>query len=194
MLVVMMNTAETPDFINEQLVVEPAKPEDAADIYNVQRLTWIATYPNERVGISVDDVRARVEGKNGELIDKQVNRWRETINQSRQLSVARMNGKVVGFVAPFFDEQAQQKRVGALYVLPDVQGKGVGQALMTAALQYLGRDDDIYLHVASYNDDAINFYKKQGFVMTGKDVTGGVSPLLDGRHIPEVEMVLPSAY
>ncbi|MFZ2544425.1 MAG: hypothetical protein WAW80_00375 [Candidatus Saccharimonadales bacterium] len=54
----MNRNPETP---NEAYAIDEAQPDDAAGIFDVQRKTWIATYPNESEGISVEDVRERVE-------------------------------------------------------------------------------------------------------------------------------------
>lgn len=50
-----------------------------------------------------------------------------------------------------------------MYVAPEAQGKGVGSKLMNQVLDWYGRDQDIYLEVVSYNQNAINFYKRFGF-------------------------------
>jgi ribosomal protein S18 acetylase RimI-like enzyme len=174
--------------------VERARPADAPALYDVMRTTWLHTYPNDGLAISVEDIRARIEGRNGEDIATRVERWRETIaNPDRDVFVAREGEHVVGYVAPFFDETEQHYRVGGLYVLPAAQGKGLGHRLLEASIASIGRELDIYLHVVTYNVRTIAFYKRHGFVETGRDMTGSTAGLGDGRHIPEMEMVLPAA-
>ncbi len=173
---------------NPSVVIEKANPNDAEDVFNVQRLTWLATYPNEQAGITEHYIRVRIEGENGDRIPQKVERWRnriETTDGSCSVFVARLNDKVVGFVAPgFIDEK---RRLGAIYVLPEAQGHGIGSRLLQQAIEWHGQDDDIYLHVASYNHNAINFYKRFGFIETGKDITDEDT---QGNQIPEIEMVL----
>ncbi|MEI8338902.1 MAG: GNAT family N-acetyltransferase [bacterium] len=179
--------------IRQSLTIESAKPEDAEGIYDVQRFTWQDTYVNGELGITPEAVRLRTEGENGELISKKIERWRDTIiNNSRDVYVARSGDKVVGFVAPFYDEENEQYRIGALYVLPEAQGIGAGRALIQKAIEQLGPENDIYLHVASFNDNAIDFYSKSGFVKTGHNITSDPITFSGGVKLPELEMIRKS--
>jgi GNAT superfamily N-acetyltransferase len=93
---------------------------------------------------------------------------------------------VVGFTAPFV-ESSGRRRVGALYVLPSVQGSGIGHRLLARNLAWHGEEQDVYLTVAGYNERAKAFYARHGFVFTGQR---GVDELvIDGVVMPELEMV-----
>jgi ribosomal protein S18 acetylase RimI-like enzyme len=184
-------TMAKQEFDNQAVQVEVAKPEDAEGVFDVQRLTWLATYPNTEAGITEEDIRVRVEGEHGELIPQKIERWRkgiEAAGSERATFVVRDNDKVVGFVAPAIRDG--QRRIGAIYVLPETQGKGVGGKLLQKALEWHGRDEDIFLHVATYNHNAIDFYKKNGFEETGTEIKDEVAQLGSGKEIPEIEMVL----
>jgi ribosomal protein S18 acetylase RimI-like enzyme len=58
-----------------------------------------------------------------------------------------------------------------LYVLPDFQGKSAGKNLLNTVINYVKvqRGKVIYLNVNKYNDQAIGFYKKQGFTVTKEE-------------------------
>lgn len=182
----------TQEYTKQPLEVEPAKPEDAAEVFDVQRRTWLDTYPNEAAGVTYEDLKARLEGENGELIPQKVERWKEGIESTggkRATFVVRDNGgKIVGFVAPGI--MGGQRRIGAIYVLPEAQGKGVGGKLLQKSIEWHGRNEDIFLHVASYNQNAIDFYKKYGFEQTDAEIVD--EKALENGHapIPEIEMVL----
>lgn len=184
-------TFMTQEFNNQLFIVEPAKPENAEGVFNVQRLTWLATYPNADADISEDDIRIRLEGRHGELIPKKIERWREAIEiggDKRATFVVKDGGKIVGFVAPGVIDG--QRRIGAIYVLPEAQDKGIGGALLNRALDWHGHDKDILLHVASYNKSAIDFYKRNGFEYTGNSIRDEGAQRGAGKEIPEVEMAL----
>ncbi len=176
----------TQEFTKQPVEVEEARPEDAAEVFDVQRRTWLDTYPNEKAGVTYDDLKLRLDGENGELIPQKVERWKQGIESTgdrRATFVVRDNGKIVGFVAPGI--MNEQRRIGAIYVLPEAQGKGIGNALLKKSIEWHGRDDDIYLHVATYNQNAIDFYKRNGFMETGTKIEDDGTP-----QIPEIEMVL----
>lgn len=177
------------EVVRQPIHIEQAQPEDAEAIFDVQRRTWLATYPNDAFGITYEDIRKRVEGEHGERVQKNVQRWKKSIELSggtQAIFVVRENGHVVGFVAP--GTWNQQCRVGALYVAPEAQGRGIGAALLAKAIKWHGHDKDIFLRVAPYNQNAINFYRSHGFKETDNPVEDDHTP-----PIPEIEMVLSAA-
>jgi Predicted P-loop ATPase fused to an acetyltransferase len=186
---------EHPTPINETerrlTEVRPATPADAEAIYDVQRQSWLATYPNAERGITKEDIRIKIEGEHGELKDQIIQKWRKRIEggvEQRAVFVAQDRDEVVGFVAPVV--RNDQRRIGAIYLLPEAQGKGIGKQLLERAIEWHGRDDDIYLHVIAYNDNAITFYERNGFVQTDAEVNDNAAQLPGGKSMPEIEMVL----
>lgn len=181
----------TQEYTKQPLEVELAKPEDAAEVFDVQRQTWLDTYPNEEAGITYENIRVRLEGENGELIPQKVERWRkgiESTGEKRAVYVIRDEGKIIGFVAPGI--MNDQRRIGAIYVLPEAQGKGVGSKLLQKSIEWHGRNEDIFLHVANYNQNAIDFYKRHGFEQTDNKIVDEAALQKGNVPIPEIEMVL----
>lgn len=170
--------------------VERAVPGDAEAISELLRITWLATYPNEEIGITEEDIRLRTEGEQGERIPKNIENWRtriETNDGSMAVFVVRYQDKILGMTSTTIVEG--KRNIGAMYVHPNAQNKGVGSRLMQSALDWHVREDDTCLLVASYNQNAISFYEKFGFVKTQTEVvdTGNV---YKNTKIPEIEMVL----
>ena len=77
-----------------------------------------------------------------------------------------------------------------IYVLPEFQGKGIGKMLWNEFKDYLDPKKDTILQVATYNQNAIEFYKKLGFVDSGKRLLNEKWRMKSGSIIPEMEMVL----
>lgn len=173
--------------------IEKAEPTDAADISRVSRKTWQATYPNEELGITVEDIRERTDGRDGELVDQKIELWRNTIESSgenHEVFVARVGDEVVGFINPKIGKNGK-RRLGAIYVSPEAQGNGYGAALLLTALEWHGGESDIYLQVTAYNQSAIEFYERFGFKRTGRQVEDRLSKSNGFPELPLIEMVLP---
>jgi GNAT superfamily N-acetyltransferase len=172
--------------------IRAATPPDAADICTVQARTWLATYPNEELGITREGLRRHLEGKDGERIADRITWTRMRIEEHLAAPaggcdfVAVRAGEIVGFTAPFV-ESAGRRRVGALYVLPAVQGSGLGHRLLERNLAWHGEGQDVYLMVAAYNERAKRFYTRHGFVFTGQPAEDELA--IDGVVMPELEMV-----
>jgi hypothetical protein len=62
-----------------------------------------------------------------------------------------------------------------------------GGLLLTRTLAWHGDDQDVYLMVAAYNERAMRFYARFGFVVTGP--AAGDALAIDGVVVPELEMV-----
>lgn len=182
-----------PEFDSQAVTIERAVPDDAETICDIRDRAWLEAYPNAELGITVDDVRLMAQGPKGEYVPRRIAYLKEQFAKEdgtgETTFVAKVDGKVVGFIDPRIDEQ-NRRRVGAIYVAPEAQGKGVGSKLMNQVLDWFGRDQDIYLEVVSYNTNAINFYEHFGFVQTD-----AVVPDEEGRpdylkKLPQIEMVL----
>lgn len=83
-------------------------------------------------------------------------------NQARQRYVAEFDGKIVGYAGLDFNKAVLTE----CYVLPEFSGKGVGTALVQTVEEAAREADLMSLSVlASLN--AVNFYRKSGFVEGG---------------------------
>ena len=162
--------------------IRDAVSTDADGIRQVQRLTWLATYPNDALGITREDIEAL-------FAEQAAQPRRHAINAhtQRHLWVAKGQTGIVGMCLARTEDEI--RHIQALYVLPDYQGQGIGKRLMHAALAWLGADQPVTLGVATYNTQAIAFYQRLGFV-PGETSSPFPAPALpSGRVIPEFEMV-----
>ena len=104
------------------------------------------------------------------------------------IHVALDEDKVVGFVAYGGCRNADLPLAGevfAIYVLSDYYCKGVGTALMRAALDQLDGYPQVAVWVLKDNARAIAFYRKCGFAFDGTEQT-----ITLGTPVSEVRMIL----
>ena len=171
--------------MSDNITIEIGTPQDSLGITIVRRETWLSTYPNKEVGITREDIENKL---NLRTIDEDVKRLNERISNdsSSRAFVAKNGEKIIGFILVV--KGKVQNKVRAFYILSEFQGQGIGGRLMNKALEWLGNDKDLALEVADYNMQAINFYKKFGFVENGV-ASSPAAKLSDGKEIPEIIMV-----
>lgn len=103
--------------------------------------------------------------------------------------IAKDDNKVIGVFRLIKREEVNQLQ--AIYILPEYQRQGIGHMFWQKALAFFDPSKDTIVQVATYNINAINFYKKLGFIDTGKRFTEERHRMLvSGVLIPETEMIL----
>lgn len=70
-------------------------------------------------------------------------------------------GKAAGFIS------LVGEKVCALFVAPEMQGKGIGRALLEHAMVLKG---NLSLKVYRENENALRFYEKRGFAAVGEEI------------------------
>lgn len=175
--------------MHHNITVRKSIPDDIYEIREVEKITWLNTYPNEKAGVTLEDIESRFknddtpEGK--QKIEKKKSKYN---NKDIQTWVAVENTKVIGFCVA--GKENGKDRILAIYVLPQYQGKKIGNALITEALNWMGNGKKAYINVVEYNINAIGFYKKHGFTETGvKGVFDSAAMLPSGKLMTEIELV-----
>lgn len=185
-------TMAKQEFDKQAVEIERAIPDDAETICDIRDRAWLEAYPNAELGITVDDIRVNAQGRDGEFVPRRIAYLKEKLAQENRTDgttfVAKVDGKTIGFVDPSIEDG--KRRIGAIYVSPEAQGMGVGSKLMQQALAWHGRDEDIFLEVVSYNQNAIDFYKRFGFEQTDTVVTDEPGRPDYLKSLPQIEMVL----
>jgi ribosomal protein S18 acetylase RimI-like enzyme len=168
--------------------IELADSKDSYDIQMVFYKTWLSTYPNDEYKITVDDIEDRFKDR---ITPEGISKMAEKIinpDSNTLFVVAKDNGKVVGVCKLKIDENINQLK--AIYVLPEYQGQGIGYMFWNRALEFFDENKDIKVEVASYNTNAINFYKKLGFIATDKKFINEYINFKSGAVLPETEMII----
>lgn len=175
----------------KEFKIEDAKPEDVEAIRAIVIDAWLEIYPNEKYGITREDIAA-IDWREANETRRQ--KIREGKDDNHTWVLKDNNGSIVGFCAASRNghrtDTEGQKEIDAMYVVKKLQGTGQGKKLMQKALEWLGTDSDIRLEVVSYNTNAISFYKSFGFQETTNPVSEGKrTQLPSGKQIPRIVMV-----
>ncbi len=157
------------------IAIRPARREDLLDISALLGVTWHATYDGIYGADRVADITSR---------------WHSIENLAKGLDrtgnpflVAVENGRIFGTLS-LGTACGGGLKLDRLYVLPEVQGRGIGRRLLETGLAASSPSETVTLEVEPANIQAIRFYERQGFVATGK--TGDCSGSGDG--IPALVM------
>jgi ribosomal protein S18 acetylase RimI-like enzyme len=172
-----------------KIKIRISTPNDVFKIREIQRITWIETYPNAKAGISVEDIKNKFKDDKTLIGKKKIEERKEKYKDKRKRTwVAEHKEEMVGFCLASREEE--KGRIKAIYVLPEYQGEGIGSKLMKKAIEWLSEEKQIYINVVEYNLKAINFYEKHGFSKTGKrGVFDSAAVLPSGKNMIEVELV-----
>ena len=134
-------------------VIREMKQEDIHAVQNVAKIAWHDTYegiiPREIQDSFLDEAYSD---------EKMKYRLKNT-----HLFVAEEEGEVIGF-ANFSPVRLQNEaELGAIYLLPDQQGKGIGSALLQSGIKALKGIRKLYIHVEAANEKGKRFYEAKGF-------------------------------
>jgi|GEM_PF-338206 len=168
------------------IIIDAPRPEDVSDIQTVFYKTWLATYPNEEAGITREDIEDKFKDA---FSEETLQKRRESMSKfpdNIQVRVARDGDRVVGISRSV--KRSDVNQLQTIYVLPEYQGQGIGHMFWKESLQFFNDKKDIIVHVVTYNQPAIEFYKKLGFVDTGKRFTEERHMMKSGAFFPEMEM------
>lgn len=173
------------DVKSDQIVIRPATISDATRIAEINYKTWLATYVNEELGLTAEYLRDRKPPNQSRIAKTQ----EKLQNAKLPCWVAEVDGEVIGYSMPWVDDQGRN-RLGGLYILPGFHGRGIGSTLIKKTIANYPAEEKVYLETATYNEKAIRFYQKHGFVIN--EEKGAYQHSLDDNHsMPVYEMYLP---
>ena len=172
-----------------EIEIRKAKPEDARAWCRIRKECWLDVYPNEEFDITKEDILLKDFDS-----PAKIQNWQESFIHPRgacKYYSAIINDQVVGMCLAYDGET--ENEIGAIYIDLKFQGQGIGKKLMNEAMANFDANRKIILKVVSYNEKAINFYKKLGFKIVGPfDDPYGKLP--NGKKLPETLMVREVSY
>lgn len=170
--------------------IRKIKPEDILALHNVYFLTWLDIYPNKEFNITAEDIIHKYEQR---LTPEKIAESRERILQAKENELKLLleyNGEVVALCNVTKGQEYNQLQ--AIYVLPKYQRLGFGSSLWREAKKFLDPNKETIVHVATYNDKAIKFYERIGFISANKIFSDERFKMRNGAIIPELEMLRPA--
>ena len=178
------------------ITIYPAKLDEATTLATVHYHSWMSAYHDLLP-------QAYIEANNN-LEDKAA-LWSQVLAQPKTTTLIAKDerSRSLGFISYYqaksdlssdhgtashgtANDKGSRYEITTLYVQPENQSKGIGQALMSAALQQIAQVDPvgtIALWVLKSNQAAINFYIKQGFSSTGEE---DVEEFKDGNQTIQI--------
>jgi len=170
------------------IITLPTCENDIKNMQNVYHKTWLDTYPNQKLGISIDDINDKFIFA---LSDDGIKyKLKEALNlpKNQKILLANFNNIVVGVCRIISNEY--QHQLQTLYILPQYQKQGIAYLLWKEAIRSLNNNLAIVVHLACYNIKAIEFYTRLGFVDTNRRWKDKNFIMKSGNQIPEMEMIL----
>lgn len=171
-----------------KITITKARPEDATELEEVFYKTWLATYPNEEHGVTKDDIEDRYKDRNLEEKLKERQERIKNLGSNITYLVVRVGDRIAGLCVA--EKRGDHNKLRAIYVLSEFQGNKLGQKLWQEVKEFFDPTKDTFVEVAEYNEKAIEFYTKLGFVPTGKKIKDERLRLKSGSIIPEIELVI----
>jgi GNAT superfamily N-acetyltransferase len=144
------------------LILRKATAEDAACIARVQIASWRAAYK----GIVDDEFLAAMNA------ESRAQQWSRACERTTcTLLVAVLDGDVVGFcyhgVSQYNDEPSHYAELWAIYVHPNIWGRGVGKGMLERAFSMLRESGYgmVFLWVLRDNARSRSFYEAAGMTL-----------------------------
>lgn len=138
------------------ILLRKAKEKDISTISNLAEQIWPQTY-----SAYISETQLRF------MLDKMYNQV-ELLSQLQNghvFLIASENGKNVGFAGfSIIEPKNNRYKLHKLYVLPEMQGKGVGKTLMNKVINLVIHEGGKTLQLnVNRNNSAKHFYLKAGF-------------------------------
>ena len=133
------------------LDVRPAVPADAGELYTLQRACWLQEM-EANPGVEIPALRESLDD-----VRRGLGEW--TVRVVREPS----SGRLVGAVRGRLDRHGEWD-IGRIMVAPDLQGRGLGRALLELVQALAPADVTTYvLFTGAGSSDNLRMYKKAGF-------------------------------
>lgn len=157
------------------MAIRKMNPEDTKQVQYVAKTSWNATYE----GIIPYEVQENFlkSAYNDEMMKRRMER--------SLMLVAEEGGRVSGFANFSPVREGGKVELYAIYLLPEVQGKGIGTALLNEGMLRLDGVKELYISVERDNAIGKAFYEAKGFMAVEE-----MDEDFEGHILKTIRMVL----
>ncbi|CDQ40849.1 MULTISPECIES: GNAT family N-acetyltransferase [Virgibacillus] len=154
--------------------IRPMAEKDITQVQRVAETSWHTTYKG-LIPQAVQD-HFLTEAYSAKMLQRRM--------KFSYILVVEVDNQVIGFVnySPVTEGKVE---LGAIYLLPDYQGKGIGTALLARGIEMFPEAKVIYINVERDNEIAKPFYYAKGF----KEVEV-FNEDFDGHQLQTIRMAL----
>lgn len=143
-----------------RITTRPAKAPDVPALSALASKTYTAAFGHS---MSADDLATQLRDTRSESFFKNA-------LKTDAIILAFVESRFVGYIHLRGQPESDDVEINAIYVAPDMQGQGIGTALLEIAAAHprLAKARHITLDVWEQNRRACAFYRRHGFAIVGK--------------------------
>ncbi|WP_245622801.1 GNAT family N-acetyltransferase [Lysinibacillus contaminans] len=156
------------------LIIRHMTQDDIPFVQEISRTSWHATYEGI-IPRPIQDKFLQTAYSRNRLMHR---------FQDSPFFVAEHNGTLVGF-ANFSNVKDELAELFAIYLIPKIQGQGIGTALLQHGMQALQGAKSLTVCVEKDNITGVHFYNAKGF-----QISDEFDDQFDGHILKTVRMVL----
>lgn len=160
------------------MLIRPARLSDAPAIAHVHVTSWQETY----AGIVPDAYLAQLDVNQKQAI------WTTALERHQPVTVAEIDGRVVGFANAARNRDADSPYPGelyTLYALKSVHGRGIGRNLFEETTSHLMRDSLFpFVTFVLADNPTLGFYQHMGGTIIGEHMED-----FDGVKLNELQLL-----
>ncbi|MGW6302743.1 N-acetyltransferase family protein [Peribacillus butanolivorans] len=149
--------------------------EDIHQVQQVAKKSWNSTYEGI-IPLKIQENFLKY-AYNDAMMQKRV--------EGSFIFVSEVDRKIVGFANFSPVKEGGEAELGAIYINPEYQGKGIGTALLKEGIKNLEGAKEIFINVEKDNQIGTTFYKAKGL-----EVVSEFDDNVDGHTLKTVRMVL----
>ena len=158
-----------------EFTIRKIQDEDIQQVQQVAKRSWNATYEGI-IPFAIQESFLNA-AYNDEMMKRRI--------ENSFMFVSEVAGKIVGFANFSSVKEGGESELGAIYLSPDYQGKGIGTALLAEGIMNLDGVKEVFINVEKENKIGTSFYKAKGF-----DMVSEFDDNFDGHILKTVRMVL----